>query len=448
MFRTNENKSEAYWKSYRLLEDELIRLSHSIAFDDDQINVYSTELADIINSACVKIESLSKDIYEDHVLPFQLDNNLIPNTFNGKKFDWKKWTRVSWKYDYNCLVEIDAKYNISKKNINLKLERFNFHKYGSSILPFYNLANDCKGGKWEFCSHETFESPTAKGFEDVDWCKSYQQIKHNYIDSLKNHANIKNTIMTLAAFYVLLIYNTCLPYKQFDLDSKARNYEIDFDSKIFSCDMCNFTRPMFIIDSEYEKHLQEMKIARETDPLKEVFEEQEILDGYDSCMFLITLNNERYLEVKKLVNEYCQLKNVASFDVAPYKNGTFPESDIEGKLIYDKICKIIKVPYFTKDVKVTFNLGIENIYEDYNLTNDYEKLKYQNRRTLTLDNLKIGDFVNIKLYLNDIFDNCEVTDLTKDIIKLEIKKDKNTYKYSAPLSNIIYVEKIQKDAVK
>ena len=62
MFRTNENKSESYWKSYRLLEDELIRLSHSIAFDDQQINVYSTELADIINSACVKIESLSKDI--------------------------------------------------------------------------------------------------------------------------------------------------------------------------------------------------------------------------------------------------------------------------------------------------------------------------------------------------------------------------------------------------
>lgn len=445
MFRINENKSEAYWKSYRLLEDELIRLSHSIAFDDEQINVYSTELADIINSACVKIESLSKDIYENHILQFQLDNNLIPSTYRGKNFDLKKWTRDSWKYDHNCLVEIDRKYNISKKKITLKLERFNFHKYGSSILPFYNINNDCKGGKWEFYSHKTFEAPTAKRFEDIDWCKSYQQIKHNYIESLKKHANIKNAIMTLSAFYVLLVYNTCLPFKQFDLDSKTRNSEIDFDSKIFSCDMCNFTRPMFIIDSEYEKHLQEMKIARETDPLKEVFVEQEILDGYDSCMFLITLNNERYLEVKKLVNEYCKLKNVSSFDVAPYKNEAIHESDIEGKLIYDQICKITKVPYFVKDVKVTFNLGIENIYEDYNLTNDYEKLKHKNRNNKTLTDLKVGDFVNIKLYFNDIFDNCEVKKLTKDVIYLEVKNDKKSYKYSAPLSNIIYIEKNRKD---
>ena len=58
---------EAYWNSYRLLESQLLRLSHSIWFNDEQINVYSSELADIINSACIKIESLAKDIYEEHM---------------------------------------------------------------------------------------------------------------------------------------------------------------------------------------------------------------------------------------------------------------------------------------------------------------------------------------------------------------------------------------------
>ena len=63
------NSREAYWNSYRLLESQLLRLSHSIRFDDNQIHVYSSELADIINSACIKIESLAKDIYPSSKAP-------------------------------------------------------------------------------------------------------------------------------------------------------------------------------------------------------------------------------------------------------------------------------------------------------------------------------------------------------------------------------------------
>lgn len=79
------NKSEAYWNSYKLLESQLIKLSHSISFDDKQINVYSSELADIINSACIKIESVAKDIYEEHIYPFQIDGGIIPKSFANEK---------------------------------------------------------------------------------------------------------------------------------------------------------------------------------------------------------------------------------------------------------------------------------------------------------------------------------------------------------------------------
>ena len=374
-------------------------------------------------------------------ITFQFDNNVVPVSYKGKNFNSKKWTREFWKFDHNCLIEIDNKYHISKKAISLKLERFNFHKYGSAILPFYNLNDNCKGGKWEFCSHDVFECQT-KRFEDIDWCKSYQKLKHNYLDSIKKHGTIKNVLITLSAFYILLIYQTCLPFKQFDLDNKTKDFHIDFDSKIFSCNICNFTRPVFIIDSEYEKFMQEMKKSRENNPLKEVLEEQEILDGYNSSMFLITLNNDKYLELKELVNCFCIKRGLKVFDIAPYENEDTKSIDYEGKLIYDKVCKITQIPYYAKDVKITFNLGIQNIYEDYNLTEDYEKLKYQNRKVKTLTDLKIGDFVNIKLYFNDLFTNCEVKDLTKNSIHLEIKENKKTYKYSAPLSNIIYIEKL------
>ena len=125
MFLSSIRTSEAYWNSYRLLEQQLIKLSHSICFDDDQIDVYSSEIADIINSACIKIESLAKDIYEEHIYPFQVDTNTIPQSIANnkktlKKWNEGKWERKDWKYDFHCLIEVDKKYAISKKRVKLK----------------------------------------------------------------------------------------------------------------------------------------------------------------------------------------------------------------------------------------------------------------------------------------------------------------------------------------
>ena len=39
MFLTSKRTDEAYWNSYKLLEKQLIKLSHSICFDDEQIEV-------------------------------------------------------------------------------------------------------------------------------------------------------------------------------------------------------------------------------------------------------------------------------------------------------------------------------------------------------------------------------------------------------------------------
>ena len=223
------NSHEAYWNSYRLLESQLLRLSHSICFDDNQIHVYSSELADIINSACIKIESLAKDIYEEHIWPFQEDNDRIPECFaKGKykrsadKFDSEKWTRD--KYDYHCLVEIDREFSLGKKQIELRLGRFNFRKYGSTIFPFGNISlSDCRGGLWEYSERDIWHKD-AHRLKSVDWCKSYQAIKHNYIQSIPEHGTIENAIMVLAAFYLLAVYDACLPYRQFEMEDKADNY--------------------------------------------------------------------------------------------------------------------------------------------------------------------------------------------------------------------------------
>lgn len=67
-----------------------------------------------------KIESLAKDIYENHIWPFQEDADTVPPPFTGKNFNPETWTREKWKFDH--------KFSLSQKQIQLKTEKFHFHK--------------------------------------------------------------------------------------------------------------------------------------------------------------------------------------------------------------------------------------------------------------------------------------------------------------------------------
>ena len=55
----------AYWSTYKRIEQEVLELSHSVCFDDNQLKVYSNEILDLIVRICTNIESLYEDIYRD-----------------------------------------------------------------------------------------------------------------------------------------------------------------------------------------------------------------------------------------------------------------------------------------------------------------------------------------------------------------------------------------------
>ena len=439
----NRNTSEAYWNSYRLLEKQLIRISHSIYFDDEQIDVYSSELADIINSACIKIESLAKDIYENHIFPFQIDLDITPISFKGSpsKFN-EKWTREKWKYDYNCLVEIDKKFSLGKKRVQLKIERFHFSKYGRMLLPFSNISVEkCEGGKWEHHTNEGIWSPPSNKLENVDWCKSYQDIKHNYIQSIPKHGTVKNAIMVLAAFYLLAIYNTCLPSRYFDWDYKSEKYELDFGSELFTCGMCNYTLPPFIIDSDYIEYKKTMEQARQNSPHKEILEQQDILGDIEGLPFLLVLTDESFKKVKELVSSYCMSKNIEKFDISPYekKKGN---ATSEGMELYLKIRRYIRPPYHPSDICVAFNAGLNEVYEHREEYFDYEKSKYEKKTKEVLSILKIGDFVDAKFQINTVVSNGEVKEIDEHTIKLDVNINGKQMILIEPIANIIYIKKL------
>lgn len=432
---------EAYWNSYRLLESQLLRLSHSICFDDDQIDVYSSELADIINSACIKIESLAKDIYEEHIWPFQMDAGVVPPSCTLKKFKPEKWTRDDWKFDYNCLREIDIKYALSKKRIELKTERFLFHKFGSTLLPFGTLSKEKqRGGYWEYSKRDPWQMDTNK-LQIVSWLESYQAIKHNYIQSIPEHGTIKNAIMTLAAFYLLAVFCSCLPSRQFEVEEKGGRILLDFGSEMFSCGMCNYTVPPCIINS---KRIKRETAQPQPDTLQALFAEQELLNDTEGFPFLITLNKTTYAEVNSLVSQYCLPRGLEKFDVAPHqakKDVKVSKMDA-GDILYLNLKKYIMAPYRQSNICIAFNTGTDHVYESLFVDHfAYEKSKYIKKTSALLTELKIGDIVDAKFVLGCEVSKAEIVKITDHSIDLSVQIGGVEHITSEPKNNLIYIRK-------
>lgn len=441
----SKSSGESYWSSYRLLENQLVRISHSISFDDNQMDVYSSELADIINTACVKIESLAKDIYDEHVWPFQKDRDEVPASYKKDpyKFNVEEWTRDKWYYDYNCLVEIDRKFSLSKKRICLKHHRFNFFKYGSTILPFGKISlGNCYGGKWEYSNRDLWKADMCK-LVDVDWCKSYQHIKHNYIQSIPQHGTVKNAIMVMAAFYLLAIYNTCLPSHPINWDYRSGQYHFGFESELFECNCCNYTVPPFITDSDEVKHNEERKQTQRASQHKKIFEEQDLLNDTEGLPFLVILSRNAYEKTKGLVDEYCKTRNVASFDKAPYERKNDTTIDPAGLVLYQTIKRYIYAPYSINNICVAFNSGLNNVYHDYYMDCfDYEKSKHEKKRNEALSSLNVGDRVEVKYIFDDSATLGKVGKLTEYGIDLLVDVDGKERTRSDPKDNIIYIKKL------
>ena len=439
MFLSN-NKSEIYWNSYRLLENRLLELSHSIRFDDQQINVHSTEIADIIISICTKIESVAKDIYENHIWPFQKDNKEIPSSFSGKTFKVEKWTRKEWKFDYNCIKEIDLKFGISKKEITLRLERFSFEEYGNKIFPFFDFDSECNGGKWEYGKNEALSKKIITShYEDIPWAKSYQALKHNYIESIEKHGTIKNAIMSLAALFVLLVYFSCLPYREFEVKYENKRLEVDFDSKLFTCTPIRCMEMDCIKDSDYEKYMQEHKRIRQLPQNQHIPQDQYYYEDYDCSLLVMILSQEKYQEVKCLVEEYCKETGLPNFDLALYEgDNAITDINDKGKQLYDKIKKIISPPFSVQNLRVVLNVGKNKVYEWYSQDKaNYQASKYTNHKAEEVKKISIGDRIDF-IYHNKHYQG-EIVTLLKNFI--EIRLD-NGIKYGTPIEYLLDITKI------
>lgn len=247
-----------YWPVYKKLESELNAIMFEVHVDDDQLNVYSPRIGDIIVRAVTEIESISKSLY---------------STFGGTP-------KTNLKYDYDCLKFLATKLKIDKKIVHI------------SSLYCFQSARTIK----PFAKVTVPQKPPT-----YIWNNAYQNIKHDRINTLKL-ATIGNLFSAMSALYLLNVYVKFVPEhigKFYDLEEQTSSQGSDI-----------FTLEIHIDYAVLSQHLN----FRETNEFDSsvlwlsATEDSTIRAGYKLINKQKTLEGELYYEAfkdeSKIVDQY------------------------------------------------------------------------------------------------------------------------------------------------
>ena len=197
----DKNKVNLYFTNYQRLEHAVLDLSFSIHFSDDQIDVYSVAIADLIMRCATDIESIAKDLCREN---FKFEPAKPGDCFNSFEQEWQ----------------------ITKKSLLIVCPYFNFKNNFAPKLQPFNYEN---------------------GSEN-DYFSQYNALKHDKTKNLSK-ATVGTLIRILGALYILNLY-----YKRdaYPLGNDCFGTKIDktMGSKIFS---------VFVYPSEEGKNLSSNK---------------------------------------------------------------------------------------------------------------------------------------------------------------------------------------------
>lgn len=185
--------TQFYWNSYKRLEKEFILLTEVIHINDDQLDVYSTRIGDLLVRTAIECESLVKDLYHS----------------NGG-------TKPSGKdlyFDTDCFALLVTMWKIDKKQVFVTSPYVYFEKEENKVLTPLHKAH-------------------KRGTSSSNWQKAYQAVKHDRVNNLKS-GNIGNLLLALAALYILNIYYRNTDYPTV-VDREGSNINWSLGSELFS----------------------------------------------------------------------------------------------------------------------------------------------------------------------------------------------------------------------
>ena len=170
-----------YLSDYIRYESILLEISHHISINDDQLNIYSEELSDFIVKVGASVESLSKYLhsYLNDCFTHQITNQNIPLIKRLDKFpEFKK----NESFETVALLALESIWQLSHKEIIINSPSIHLTEETRVLIPFRFL--------------------DQKNTTDCTNCfKSYQLIKHNRIENLREKARERIVAQNLCQIY-------------------------------------------------------------------------------------------------------------------------------------------------------------------------------------------------------------------------------------------------------
>ena len=166
-----------YLSDYVRYEAILIEISHHISIDDNQLNIYSEELSDFIVEVGASVESLSK--YLHSYAADRFINQQIPTIKRPDKFPEFKSNE---SFETVALFALESLWQLSHKEIIINSPSIHLTEETRILIPFGFL--------------------DQKSTDNCTNCfKSYQFIKHNRMESLREKARERLIAQNLYQIY-------------------------------------------------------------------------------------------------------------------------------------------------------------------------------------------------------------------------------------------------------
>ncbi len=193
-----------FWPVYKRIEEDVLKIAESVFFDDDQLDVYSLSIADLLLRCVVEVEAISKELY------LRLGGVEELADADGKRRDLY--------FDTDCIKLIVDTWGINKKKIQITNPNMFFTSKKAVLTPLHK-------------AHK-------RGTSSSKWQQAYQAVKHFRSKSIKK-ATVDNLLNALGALYILNLYYADESFwMETPIEGKR---EFVIESKIFTPFICDAT---------------------------------------------------------------------------------------------------------------------------------------------------------------------------------------------------------------
>lgn len=221
-----------YNVNYLQIEKQIVELSYQISFDDENLSkdVHSLKIANLILECANQIESIAKDLYFE----------------NGGQGE-----RDKVYYDHDCLYKLLNDWKLQNRVVVLTLNssditrnEFKYYKPFAHTLKNV-LVVDNNGDK------------VKEKRPNYPWNKSYQALKHDYINSITKYATLNNLLLISSMLFLLLSYQSFTKVEVTERKIELKEETIISSSELFSLKNISFANIEAVLNFDnYKQRFQ------------------------------------------------------------------------------------------------------------------------------------------------------------------------------------------------